>query len=100
MVLYSWACFKKLYIVIRIVVIATGMVSSFDGCRHTVSGLLGVDETLEQELSAVNATYFSPKTNTEDFFSESESERSDDEDCDDLFEHSLASTLIVSIIIS
>ena len=76
--------------------IATGMASSFDGCRHTASGLLGVDETLEQELNAVNATYFSPETNTEDFSSESESERSDEEDFDDLFEHSLASTLIVS----
>lgn len=85
-----------MYIVIRTVVKATGMVSSFDGCRHTSSGLLGVDETLEQELDAVNATCFSPETNTEDFSSECESERSDDEDCDDLFEHSLASTLIVS----
>ena len=69
------------------VVIATGMASSFDGWWHTASGLLGVDETLEQELNAVNATYFSPETNTEDFSSESEIEHSDDEDCDDLFEH-------------
>ena len=63
------------------------MASSFDGWWHTASGLLGVDESLEQELNAVNATYFSPETNTEN---------SDDEDCDDLFEHSLASMLIVS----
>lgn len=62
--------------------------------RHIASGLLGVDTNLEQQLDAVQATYFSQALSTEDFSSESESELSDDEDCDDLFEGSLAPRLI------
>ena len=53
---------------------ATGMASSIHDSRHIASGLLGIDTNLEQQLDAVQATYFSQASSTEDFSSESESE--------------------------
>ncbi|KAJ7379554.1 hypothetical protein OS493_015350 [Desmophyllum pertusum] len=70
------------------------MASPFDGCRHIASGLLGVDETLEQELDAVQAAYFSHVSNKENYSSDTESASSDDDENDNLFENSIAPRLI------